>query len=572
MSRPNLNLSAQDYWPRAFVRAVEQLAEFRENPGIWARFLGRGVRYRLSDRGQMIRRLLEDVAKAGARLRWNRVWQNDLAARQALEDLEREVDTRPDPAALPRLTRGRPAGDSDATILSLPPGVPGHLRVMVELPHRGFSVEDLVVGTTTRTVRGLEREAGLEEYASSVPIVDRALEHIEAEWRLPGDAPPPVIDFLCLAGSSNPIGTAERPEDGRSLDLGLLLCAASHRYGWRLRTDRVVVTGTLDLDSPMAQLGRVVAVSYIREKLEAVTVWLERLPPSPEGRPRCEVILPRLNALDVGDNLARIEELGGQVHLVSSVEEAIAALPFVERTMPVQQLRFLDGVVVGMGFLLWAERLFLGEFLADPQTREMHDGWSYALVSVAPAIIPTLAMRLLLRAGRGSSAPKALFRASILTLIMIGAGHGMFLLQLFIGGVDFPPESYSLWRSTRDIRVGCVYKDVAIFYPLMVGALGVTPLRRSADALLARISRQAGGVLGEQWQIHRRAALDVPGWHQILHRGMFIAGGIMLLLLARDFVEGWGRRNWALVAHLAYQIAWPVLMGFVVSEELARRR
>jgi hypothetical protein len=570
MAGPDINSSAQSYWPRAFARAVEQAAAHRENPGIWTRFLGRGVRYRLDDRGDMIRRLLESAATTGSGSHWSRVWSGDPVAREAFEELASEAASRAGLETLAAKARTAVEGGSGAADLGLPAGAPGHVRVIVELPRRGFSVEDLLVGTTPAPARTAEQRARLSEYATSVPIVERALERLDAEWRLPGDAPAPVVDFLCLSASSNPIGTAERPEEGRSLDLGLLLAAASHRYGWRMRTDRLVVTGTLDLDGPPEQLGRVVPVSHLREKLQAVTRWLETLPPAPMGCARCEIILPAGDELDAGEHAARIEELGGRLHLVATVEEAVAALPLGESAPRKSRMGRAAWIVASMAFALWAERLFVGEFLTDPLMRQAHDPWRYGAVSVVPALLPVITLVGFLGTEGGPASLARLRRAPRVALALSGAALAMLSIQYVLGGLDFPADTGAMLRSTRFVRTFCVIKDVVICYPLILGVLAIYPLWTSAEARMAWMDRRLGRVLGDRWRSRRRSANEGPAWHQIVRWAVIVVGSVMLLLFARDFVDAWERHNYVLAGHITYQISWPVFIGFVVSEELAR--
>lgn len=574
MSGPDLNPSAQDYWPRAFARAVGLAEAQRENPGLWARFLGLGVRYRLDDRAALLQRLLADVAGGDSSPEWRAVVRHDPIARKSIEALAGEAE---DGAGLGELAaqarkalKRMPEGSDMAG--PLPPGVAGHIRVVVDLPRRGFSVEDLMAGTTPISLRSVEQRALLVNYATSVPVVDRALERADGEWRLPGDEPAPVVDFLCLAASSNPIGTAERPEDGRSLDLGLLLAAASHRFGWRMRSDRVVATGTLDLDDAAERLGRIAPVSHIQEKLEAIVKWMGTLPPSSLEGPRAEVILPAANAPEANEGARRIGELGGRVHFVGNVEEAIAALPLDDKVGSPRRrgLGTVTWVIVLMMFVLWSERLFVGEFLADPETRRRHDVWIYGAISFGPALLPVSTVIAIFRSEAQTMFKRGSARPRMLTLLVGAAAHAMFFLQYLLGALDFPADTTAVLRSTDVVRIGCVYKDIAIGYPLLITVFAVYPLRAHRQAPLAWHERERGRVRGPRWHALRRLATEVPAWHQIVRWGMVVIGSVMLLLFARDFVDAWERRNYVIVGHIFYQIFWPIVMGSIVAGELSK--
>lgn len=551
----SLNLSAQDYWPPAFARAIDQIRGFRDNPALWARFLAVGGAW-YHDRWALVRSFAAALASDPGLCRGV---AGDPRALERATALLAEAEERDEMREV--ATAGR-EGLESARAAAQPvvcPGPPGHVRVVVELPRRRFVVEDLMVGTTIETRRPFARGERIAAYASAVRPVEHVLAANVFPWlALPGDEPPPVIDSLCLAASPNPIGRAESPESGHSLGLGLCVAAMSHRLGWTLRHDRVVLSGSVEACAEGASLARIRRVEDIQDKLQAVICWLES-----EGRGTiagpCDVFFPEANLDEARPLVTRLEQLGARVHPVGTLAQVLQLLP-VRAPAEVHARERVDWLICGLAFVWWGERLVGGEYIPDPVAQAHHSAMSYTAMSVVPALLPVLAMAALLRAPV-VAAVRGGARIAGLTLAMMVATSAMFALQWALGAFAFPGDHAR--------RVACVLKDSVVIYAGVSALFIVYPLQVQRMGARAWRERRAGRVTGPGWEASRAWADQIQDTRALVQRNIVEVALVMMVLFAGDFDKSLHGNPWY-ARHISFQIMMPVLIGVVVVHACTR--
>jgi hypothetical protein len=546
----SLNPSAQDYWPRAFARAIAQISAYRDNPALWARFLAVGSPF-YHDRWTLVRNFAAALAADRGLCRGVAA---DPRALERASALLVEGEQRDEVKELAMTARaGLEAARAAAPPASCP-GPPGHVRVVVELPRRRFVVEDLVVSTTIETRRPFARGEQLAEYASAVRTVEHVLAARVHPWLcLPGDDPSPVIDTLCLAASPNRIGRVESPEEGHSLGLGLCVAAISHRLGWTLRHDRVVLSGSIDADVEEISLARIERVEYIQSKLEAVIRWLESEAHGHPAEP-CDVFIPEDNLGEARPLVTRLKELGARVHPVRTLKQVLELLP-VRASADAPVGESVDRVICGLAFVWWGERLVGGEYIPDPVAQAHYSAIVYTAMSALPALLPMLAMAALLRTSVADSVRSGVARIAGLTLVMLIATGAMFAIQWALGAFAFPGD--------YDRRVGCVVKDSVVVYAGVAALFIIHPLQVQRMGACAWRERRAGKVTGPHWETTRQWADQIRGAGALVQRNIVEVGLVMMAMFAGEFVKSLGGNRWY-APHIAFQIVMPVVIGVLV--------
>jgi hypothetical protein len=146
------------------------------------------------------------------------------------------------------------------------------------------------------------------------------------------------------------------------------------------------------------------------------------------------------------------------------------------------------------------------------------------------------------------------------------AGHVMLAMQWLAGGFDFPASSPHLFRATSGVRVFNLWKDIGVFYPLLLGVFGYFILLASMARWVA-IQEVAAGMF-DPFRFQNRVT-----WTRQLRSLRRYAPALLaaivsvaVLLFSEDlYVAVTQKGNWPLAIHVVLQITGLTVLGLAVQ-------
>jgi hypothetical protein len=194
-----------------------------------------------------------------------------------------------------------------------------------------------------------------------------------------------------------------------------------------------------------------------------------------------------------------------------------------------------------------------------------HSPGRYALISALPALLPAGTFLFLLWTEAALRIRDAWRRALLLAVCLFSAGNLVVGLQYLLGGLRFPPvAARPMYRDSALIRSFDIYKDTALVYPALLSLFALMPMLAYRSGLLAHHARKAGRVADPSWDARQRWAWRFPTLRRSMRSSTAILFSVNLYALSTDIVENVGRRNYPLVAHMAFQVIVPVIIGMIV--------
>jgi hypothetical protein len=566
-----------DYWHESFGVVLEHLRRDPQARGSWGRFLAKGFEgYLARDKYVLLDQLAMTLDDRSEENGWSVALANDPGLGRLLLEVFRS-DARVDgyrgsvratraPGRLLQLSARAEPRPAMAV-------VPGEIQVVVWLEGR-FSIEDLFVITGARSKRLSSQRERAYTYANSAPHVDQCLEHVYPDLALPSDdaQEPHVIHHLCVPNDKlTEIGDPGTGTGGRSMDLAVLIAALAYRYRWKLGPGRVVATGMVSAGGAH-DFCTVQAVDRLSDKLKAIGEWAATLPQA-RGEPRCVVLVPSDNYSDAAEDrdplTAATEQLetieGVRLRRVRSFEDVLSALPW--RRSRWSGVQAVDVVVSVLGYLWYAERLLVGDYLGDPATQARYSLAKAFALSTLPVLLPASVLLGAPLFTRGSPRPMPAI-ASILPLLLVTSWVAL-LLQWALGGMDFPPTTPYLLHPEPSRRIAFLFKDIGAFYPILLSFMVVFPLQAQRSIRWADVDRAEGRILTPAWTAHRSWARHSASWAP----GLVVAIMAVLLLahllfFREDFFWFVDHGRYVVAGHITFQIIWSVMIGTVVILQL----
>jgi hypothetical protein len=443
-------------------------------------------------------------------------------------------------------------------------GPPGHARGVVKLPGaHDYSVADVCTLTGKDTEMAPRTARGLRAYLPSAPMLDRALAAVLHDRTFEDRDPEHhVVRHFCIARTMAAIGDVDSGSGGRSIELAAFVAAISHHWSWRLAHDRIAFTGQLGEAEPLSPT-TVQPVADVPAKAAAVAKWARGFPP---GGPRPRFYYPRSNERELIAHPEVVEELaaaGIDAIPVASTADVIRSLPFLIPERPTGLRRFVT-VIALITWLWYSERLFGGEWWGDPATRSLHAWGTYLALSALPAMIPACVPFFLPLLARRTTRMGIAWLWAVLG--QAAASHAMLAIQWLAGGFHFPASTPHMFRAAQDVRIFNVWKDVAVFYPLLLGVFGYFILLASMARWVS--AREIASGMFDPFRVQNRVA-----WAR-QSRSLRRYGPVLLVALVslavwlfREdlYVALTQKRNWPLAIHVVLQIAGMTVLGLVVQ-------
>jgi hypothetical protein len=225
--------------------------------------------------------------------------------------------------------------------------------------------------------------------------------------------------------------------------------------------------------------------------------------------------------------------------------------------------RFVIAIAV-MTWVWYSERLFGGEWWGDPETRSLHAWGTYLALSALPAMIPACVPFVVPFLARRTARMGIAWLWAVLG--QAAASHVMLAIQWLAGGFHFPESTPHMFRASLDVRIFNIWKDIGVFYPLLLGVFGYFVLLASMARWVS--AREVAAGMFDPCRIQNREAWARQS-RSLRRYGPSLLVAIIALAVwffREDlYVAITEKRNWPLAIHVVLQIAGMTVLGLVVQ-------